>query len=264
MRIAAAAPTIPWTDLVHALLPNGRTLDYTVADGDDDFTPTGVLKQSFVAGLYASGQATGSYQPTPASAPGDFSADLTTWFARVNAGGPYTDPVAQDIVTQIRDFRSPYYLPPAAGGPAPLFIANGWTDDLFPPQEALRLYNRDRATFPANPIAPALLRLRPLARVEPQARPRAAAQRRRGLVRALPAGQHVGARAERRHRAGGRLPEERRRRVARTGQRRDVRRAAPRRGALSGGARAGRSPQRRPAREPGGRPDRQRRRVRAG
>ena len=29
MRIAAAAPIIPWTDLVYSLLPNGRTLDYT-------------------------------------------------------------------------------------------------------------------------------------------------------------------------------------------------------------------------------------------
>lgn len=153
MRIAAAAPTIPWSDLVYSLLPNGRTLDYTVADTDDDFSPPGVLKQSFVAGLYASGQASGFYQPTPANATGDFSADLTSWFARVNAGGPYDDPFAQDIIRQIRDFRSPYYLPPAGGGPAPLYIASGWTDDLFPPAEALRLYNRNRASFPANPIA---------------------------------------------------------------------------------------------------------------
>ena len=29
MRIAAAAPVIPWSDLVYSLVPNGRTLDYT-------------------------------------------------------------------------------------------------------------------------------------------------------------------------------------------------------------------------------------------
>ena len=42
MRIAAAAPLIPWTDLVYSLVPNGRTLDYTIADRDDDRSPVGV------------------------------------------------------------------------------------------------------------------------------------------------------------------------------------------------------------------------------
>ena len=28
MRIAAATPNIPWTDLVYSLVPNGGTLDY--------------------------------------------------------------------------------------------------------------------------------------------------------------------------------------------------------------------------------------------
>ena len=47
-------------------------------------TPLGVAKQSFVSGLYALGAATGYYSP-----PGvDPSADLTTQFARVNAGEP--------------------------------------------------------------------------------------------------------------------------------------------------------------------------------
>lgn len=29
------------------------------------------------------------------------------------------------------------------GSPAPLLIENGWTDDLFPPEQAIRLYNRE-------------------------------------------------------------------------------------------------------------------------
>jgi hypothetical protein len=45
MRIAAAAPTIPWTDLAYSLEPNGRTLDYTIASPKDDVTPLGVDKQ---------------------------------------------------------------------------------------------------------------------------------------------------------------------------------------------------------------------------
>src|SRR5262249_52925225 len=32
LRIAAAAPLIPWSDLAAALTPNGRTLDYRVAN----------------------------------------------------------------------------------------------------------------------------------------------------------------------------------------------------------------------------------------
>ena len=45
----------------------------------------GVMKQSFVAGLYATGLATSNYAP-----PGtDPDADLTSWFAPINAGEPY-------------------------------------------------------------------------------------------------------------------------------------------------------------------------------
>ena len=37
--------------------------------------------------------------------------------------------------------------------PAPLLIQSGWNDDLFPPDEALRFYNRTRTQYPANPIS---------------------------------------------------------------------------------------------------------------
>jgi hypothetical protein len=147
MRIAAAAPTIPWTDLAYSLEPNGRTLDYTIASPKDDVTPLGVDKQSFVSGLYALGQATGFYSP-----PGvDPSADLTTQFARLNAGEP-TDPAAQAIATEITTYHSSYYLDHSEA-PAPLLIANGFTDDLFPVDEALRFYNRSHAQYPYDPIA---------------------------------------------------------------------------------------------------------------
>src|SRR3954453_11720783 len=159
MSIAAAAPIIPWSDLIYSLLPNGRTLDYTITNpfvypnqAGDDASPVGVEKQSFVSGLFATGKESGYYQ-APLVDQTDTSADLTTWNTRVTAGEPYDDSVAQQAITLIARFRSPYNMPPAAGGPAPLFISNGWTDDLFPPEEALRFYNRERAEFPGNPIA---------------------------------------------------------------------------------------------------------------
>src|SRR5205823_4578688 len=36
--------------------------------------------------------------------------------------------------------------------PAPLLIANGFTDDLFPVDEAVRYYNLGRSLYPSNPI----------------------------------------------------------------------------------------------------------------
>jgi predicted acyl esterase len=142
MRIAAAAPDIPWTDLAYALMPNGRTLDY-VADapyGDR----IGVEKQSFVAGLYATGQAQSNYAP-PGSDP---DADLSTWFGLINAGEPYDDnPATADLLDEVETHHSSYYIDHSEA-PAPLLISNGWTDDLFPPDEAIRFYNRTRSQYP--------------------------------------------------------------------------------------------------------------------
>src|SRR5579884_457591 len=155
LHIAAAAPVIPWSDLTYSLMPNGRTLDYAVTGPRADLSPIGVEKQSFVSGLYAEGNASGYYAP-----PGTNSqADLTTWFADLGAGEPY-DGNAQDeaIATQIAQYHSPYYVLDGAYGftreaPAPLLIANGFTDDLFPVDEAVRYYNLDRSLYPSDPIS---------------------------------------------------------------------------------------------------------------
>ena len=77
--------------------------------------------------------------------------DLTTWFAHINAGEPYgADERA--IAKEIATYHSSYYLDHSRA-PAPLLISNGWTDDLFPVDEALRYYNRTRAQYPDAPIA---------------------------------------------------------------------------------------------------------------
>jgi predicted acyl esterase len=141
MKIAAAAPEIPWTDLAYSLMPNGRTLDY-VADAPYG-NRIGVEKLSFVSGLYATGQATSNYAP-----PGtDPDADLTTWYSLINAGEPYDgNPLAADITDEVTTHHSSYYIDHSQA-PAPLLISNGWTDDLFPPDEAIRFYNRTRTQF---------------------------------------------------------------------------------------------------------------------
>jgi len=149
MRIAAAQPDIPWTDLAYSLQPNGHTLDYVVDSPYMQRGRIGVMKQSFVSGLYATGQATSNYAP-----PGtDPDADLVTWFSAINAGEPYDDnPLVQDIVDEITTHHSSYYIDDSTS-PAPLLISNGWTDDLFPVDEAIRFYNRTRNTHPGTPVS---------------------------------------------------------------------------------------------------------------
>ena len=153
LHLAAAAPVIPWSDLAYSLMPNGRTLDYQVTAPTADLSPIGVEKQSFVSGLFALGAAGGYYSAT------DQQADLPAWYALLNAGEPYdSNPEAQAIITQIARFHSAYYLLDGAYGtakapPAPLLIANGFTDDLFPVDEAIRYYNLERALYPSDPIA---------------------------------------------------------------------------------------------------------------
>jgi predicted acyl esterase len=144
ISLAGATPEIPWTDLAYSLQPNGATLDY-VEDapyrGPTADRRIGVLKQSFVAGLYATGQATSNY-----AVPGtDPDADLTTWYTSINAGEPYdTNPLSNEVVDEITAHHSSYYIDDSVA-PAPLLISNGWTDDLFPADEAIRFYNRTRA-----------------------------------------------------------------------------------------------------------------------
>ncbi|GAC1439098.1 MAG: hypothetical protein NVSMB51_16390 [Solirubrobacteraceae bacterium] len=157
MSIAAATPTIPWSDLISSLVPNGRGLDYTVTQPTDNYTPAGVEKQSFVAGLYALGAATGYYAP-PGVDPG---ADLTSWFATFNAGEPYDgNPAIAPIVDSFRRYRGAFYvLDGVAGGgpdtepPAPMLLSSGFTDDLFPVDETLRYYNLEKQLFPDAPVS---------------------------------------------------------------------------------------------------------------
>jgi hypothetical protein len=165
LRIDAAAPVIPWTDLVYAAAPNGATLTYAVTPPTADSSPVGVEKASFVNAIFAAAQfATGPGQPVGEpfvpgrpmgflAPPGvDPQADVTSWVARTGVGEPYTDASAQAVVDQLERFHSAYYVD-SSEPPAPLFVASGFTDDLFPVDEALRFANRTKARYPGAPIS---------------------------------------------------------------------------------------------------------------
>lgn len=154
LAIAAAAPFAGWSDLGYALRPNGRTLDTEITSVAADLIPPGVQKQSINAGLYAAGLLFGYYAPAGA----DPDADVVGWFAYVSAGEPY-EPVEDERISEhFARFRSPYYLLAGAYGfdqvePAPLFLANGFTDDVFPADEVLRYHDLARALYPSHPSA---------------------------------------------------------------------------------------------------------------
>jgi hypothetical protein len=147
MGIAAASPDIPWSDLAYSLQPNGRTLDYVVDSsylGPNGDGRVGIMKQSFVSGFFALGLAGSNYAP-PAF---DEDADLFTWYVAVSAGEPYdVSPLAAGIIEELTTHHSSYYIDNSVA-PAPLHISNGFTDDIFPADEAIRFYNKTIAAYP--------------------------------------------------------------------------------------------------------------------
>lgn len=141
MSLAAATPNVPWTDLPYSLAPNGSTLDY-VADAPYRGR-IGIEKQSLLFGLYLLGCARGFCAPQGA----DPFADLTGWKTLLDQGEPYDgNPAAQAIITELTTHHSSYYIDHSEP-PAPLLISNGFTDDLFPVDEALRFYNRTTTQY---------------------------------------------------------------------------------------------------------------------
>jgi hypothetical protein len=165
LRLAAAAPVIPWTDLVGAIAPNGRTRHTAITPADATTQPVGVFKMTFANAIFAAATvATGPGQPVGQpfvpgrpegylAPPGvDPESDVGTWVMRSNAGEPYTDPLALSIVERLERFHSAITIDDSTP-PAPLYIGSGFTDDLFPVDEALRFVNRTRREHPRTPIA---------------------------------------------------------------------------------------------------------------
>ena len=72
---------------------------------------------------------------------------------RLEQGEPYDgDPARNAIFNEIKAHHSSYYIDQSES-PAPMLISNGFDDDLFPPDEAIRFYNRIRSQYPGAPIS---------------------------------------------------------------------------------------------------------------
>jgi dienelactone hydrolase len=138
LRIAAAYPRWMWEDLSHALLPNGRLRGDRVPAPGRSRSPLGVAKRRWIDLIHLGGVAAGYVAPPGA----DDQADLTHW-----RDASMREPYGEDV-RRIGDLFSTY-LGGAAGlagrRPAPMVIGQGWTDGLFPGDEALRVAERARA-----------------------------------------------------------------------------------------------------------------------
>lgn len=151
MRIAAAAPEVPWSDVVDSLLPNGGTLDY-IEDARYRGR-TGIRKQTLEEALFSAGS---NFFYAPQGS--DPDADLTGWHTALVAGEPYDDatgsplPAIADMRDELTTHHSAYYIDHSQP-PAPMIVSQGWNDDLFPADEAVRFYNRTRTEHPSAPIA---------------------------------------------------------------------------------------------------------------
>ena len=147
LQIAAAYPRWAASDLTYALQPNGRFLDFRTPKPNQSIRPGGVMKKSYNDGLYLLGALSGFYAPKGSA----FNADLTTWKERADRG----EPARADALAVGRELTGFHSWAGLSGPSAPLLVQNGWTDDLFPAPEALRVYR----TFTAAPGARISLQL---------------------------------------------------------------------------------------------------------
>ncbi len=140
LEINAAWSRWGWSDLTNALTPNGRFLDFRGFRANQSRNPIGVPKKSYIDGLFLLATLTGYVAPT-----GTPTADLRGWKAEVDRGEPVR-PAGVAVARELSTYHSSIGLD---GVTAPLLLQSGWTDDLFPVGESLRVYETFRRSRPA-------------------------------------------------------------------------------------------------------------------
>ena len=140
VEVAAAVPIIGWTDLLDALLPNGRASDVKsfskkTADVEERLAERiGVARESYLSTFYMGMGGAAQFK-----LPGY----LHAWYKAILGGEPYTDagnPVMAELAERLLRERSALYMPKDKGRPAILSV-QGFTDGVFAPSQALNMYN---------------------------------------------------------------------------------------------------------------------------
>lgn len=140
VEVAAAVPIMGWTDLLDALLPNGRASDVkTFSNKTADLQERlaeriGVARESYLSTFYMGMGGAAQFK-----LPGY----LNAWYKAVLGGEPYTDagnPVMAELAEKLLSERSALYMPKDKGRPAILSV-QGFTDGVFTSSQALNMYN---------------------------------------------------------------------------------------------------------------------------
>ena len=149
LRLQVAVPKYPWTDLGFALAPNGRG---TLAGG----RPIGTAKASYITGLFATGNANGTFEQGTRTTPtSEGPINVPAWNTRiVGAGDPYpsADPVVAQARRGLTEYRSAFYQDWEDVPRTAVFSISGWTDDLFEAIESFRMFDRLKAIDPRWPV----------------------------------------------------------------------------------------------------------------
>jgi predicted acyl esterase len=143
VTIRTVAPLATWTELTGALRFNGRRYE--------PITPAGAFKLSFIEGLYL-----GGCENPPLCT--NYPEYLKLWNAWIAVTEPNNiTPLDRQIVDGFSGYRSVYWQQDFWNAVAqhriPIYLAQGWTDDLFPVGETLRIYETLKAIDPNYPVA---------------------------------------------------------------------------------------------------------------
>ena len=162
VEIRTIIPVAAGSDLLYSLIPNGRPTEAT--------TPAGSPKLSYVDGLFIDG----IRQPSQARPYSNYPLYLFRWIAVVNLTEPdYRLPAWRPIVDGIQGYRSVYwqsafwesaravrpqlwqsdFWETPKTNHLPIFQIQGFTDDLFPIVESLRMLEALKRIDPDYPIA---------------------------------------------------------------------------------------------------------------
>ena len=145
VRIRTIVPIAAWSDLLYSLIPNGRERESVDAPGG--------AKLSFINGLYVSGFRRNEQRPYD-----NYPEYFMAWHAWINAQEPNDiEPVFTSIVDGLAGYRSVWwrhrFWGRVSATPLPIFIVQGFTDDLFPLPEAKRMILALQSLNPAYPVA---------------------------------------------------------------------------------------------------------------
>lgn len=143
MRVAGVAPQLAWSDTVAAMYPNGDFGGATTVASTATRDRPGFRLASFYDLIRNGAQFLNLIAPPGADPTIDFQGWLDLGPAKLAA------PSGRRALDELYPYRSALAIP---GTPAPLIMAQGWTDNATPVAHALAVYRTLRARDPRAPV----------------------------------------------------------------------------------------------------------------